>query len=129
VTPKLRLLYAEDDPDTRELIVLALEMEGFEVVCPEDLTEFLRLAKNETWQAYMLDTWMPEVDGFELCGQIRGFDPHTPIVFYSGAALERDKARAFASGATAYFVKPIAFPELVDGLKAVITLAAGVSVR
>ncbi len=117
----LRLLYAEDDPDTRELMHVALQMEGFEVVCPESLKEFLRLAREETWQVYMIDTWMPEMDGFDLCDQIREFDLQTPIVFYSGAALERDKRRAFDRGAAAYFVKPVALDELVSGLKNLIS--------
>ncbi len=47
--PPTRLLYAEDDPDIRELIQFALETEGFEVVCPSTLKDFLRLVKDESW--------------------------------------------------------------------------------
>jgi len=120
VAPKLRLLYAEDDPDTRELVALALQFEGFEVVCPPNLKDFLQLAKDEVWHLYMLDTWMPEIDGFELCYKLRDIDPDTPIVFYSGAALEHDKQRAMDCGASAYFVKPIDLVELLAGLRAVV---------
>jgi DNA-binding response OmpR family regulator len=113
----MRLLYAEDDPDTRELIILALEVEGFEVVCPPTLQDFLRLAKDEEWHLYMLDSWMPEIDGFTLCNKIRAFDPLTPIVFYSGAAFEWDKKRAFECGAADYIVKPIDLDNLIQRLK------------
>ena len=119
-TSKSRLLYAEDDPDTREMILVALQTAGFEVVCPGDLNEFLTVAKNERWDVFMLDTWMPEIDGFELCVKLREFDSSTPIVFYSGAALDRDKQRASECGAFAYFVKPIPFNDLVRGLRAAI---------
>lgn len=119
--PLIRLLYAEDDPDTRELIVLALQLEGFEVVCPSNLQDFLRLAKDEVWQLYMLDTWMPEIDGFALCKQLRELDPDTPVVFYSGAALDRDKKQAMDCGASAYFVKPMNSDDLLVGLRAAIT--------
>jgi DNA-binding response OmpR family regulator len=115
-----RLLYAEADPDTREMIRLALQTAGFEVCCPSDLSEFLTVAKNERWDIFMLDTWMPEVDGFELSAKLREFDSRTPIVFYSGAALDRDKQRASECGAFAYFVKPLPIDDLIKGLHAAI---------
>jgi DNA-binding response OmpR family regulator len=121
--PLTRLLYAEDDPDTRDLIVLALEMEGFEVVCPSTTKDFLRLAQEEMWHLFMLDTWMPEIDGFTLCNKIRAFDPFTPVVFYSGAALEWDKQRAFDCGAADYVVKPIELEILIERLRSVVASA------
>jgi DNA-binding response OmpR family regulator len=108
--PLTRLLYAEDDPDTRDLIVLALEM-------------VLRLAQEEMWHLFMLDTWMPEIDGFTLCNKIRAFDPFTPVVFYSGAALEWDKQRAFDCGAADYVVKPIELEILIERLRSVVASA------
>jgi len=121
--PPIRLLYAEDDPDTRELIVLALQLKGFEVVCPPNLKDFLRLAKDEAWHLYMLDTWMPEISGLELCRRIRELDPQTPIVFYSGAAFERDRKKALECGASDYIVKPIEFDLLAERLKAAVDSA------
>jgi DNA-binding response OmpR family regulator len=117
---KIRLLYAEDEPDTREMICVMLEAEGFEVVCPENPQTFLKLAKDGRWDLFMLDTWMPEMTGFELCDRIREFDPSTPIVFYSAAAFEADKKRALKCGAVAYFVKPLSFEELVEGISAAV---------
>jgi two-component system OmpR family response regulator len=115
-----RLLYAEDDPDTREMICIALETEGFKVVCPADLRELLRLAKDESWDLFMLDTWMPQISGFELCSRIRKFDSRTPIVFYSAAARECDKRAALECGACDYIVKPVAFEVLVKRLNAAV---------
>src|SRR5882757_7155468 len=113
LTPKTRLLYAEDDQDTREMICVLLESENFDVVCPPTSQDFLRLARDERWDLYMLDSWMPGLSGFEVCAQLREFDSSTPIVFYSAAALERDKKKAFDCGASAYLVKPVAFDELI----------------
>jgi DNA-binding response OmpR family regulator len=118
---KTRLLYAEDDPDTRDMICVALEMEGFEVVCPDSPSKFLKIAKEERWDAYMLDTWMPDISGVELCKRIREFDPHTPIIFYSAAAYEHDKRQALECGAQAYIVKPVPFEALIEGISAAIT--------
>jgi DNA-binding response OmpR family regulator len=120
LTPRTRLLYAEDDEDTRDLICVVLEAEGFEVVCAGNPLEFLKLAKDESWHLYMLDTWMPEMNGFEVCTKIREFDSSTPIVFYSAAALERDKKRAFECGAFDYFIKPVPFEVLIKGIRAAV---------
>jgi CheY-like chemotaxis protein len=46
------------------------------------------------------------VDGFELCRQLRTSDPNTPIVFFSAAAYDADKRRAFQAGANEYVSKP-----------------------
>jgi two-component system OmpR family response regulator len=67
----IRLLYAEDDPDTRDMICVALEMEDFEVVCPNSPPKFLKIAKEGRWDAYMLDTWLPDISAVELCKRIR----------------------------------------------------------
>ena len=119
-TSKLRLLYAEDDPDTRDLLSLALGSEGFEVVCPNDLHHFLKVASDERWDLFVLDNWMPEISGVELCRRIRAFDSHTPIVFYSAAVYERDKQQAFAAGAFAYINKPIGLEDLIQQLRSAI---------
>jgi DNA-binding response OmpR family regulator len=50
LTTKTRLLYAQDDQDTRELISFALEREGFVVDCPGDLQEFIKKANYEEWE-------------------------------------------------------------------------------
>ena len=54
----------------------------------------------------MLDSRLPDLDGFDLCRQIRDFDSDTPILFFSGAAYEADKKRGIEAGANAYVIKP-----------------------
>jgi DNA-binding response OmpR family regulator len=107
----------QDDSDTRKLTCLVLETEGFEVVCPESPRDFLNLAKEEQFDLYLVDTRMPEVSGIELCRSIREFDSHIPIIFYSAAAFERDRAHAIACGAQAYIVKPGNFEELANRIR------------
>jgi DNA-binding response OmpR family regulator len=121
MTSKVLFLYADDGPHTRHNICVALEVEGFEVVCPTDPRDFLTIAKAEPWDVYMLDNWMPEISGVDLCKKIREFDPQTPIIFYSAAAYERDKREALESGAQAYVVKPVPLHALIEGINAAIT--------
>jgi CheY-like chemotaxis protein len=118
--PNLRVLYCEDDADTREMMCILLEAEGFEVVCPEDPHECLGLAKEQQFDVYLLDNFMPELPGIDLCEQIRQFDPHTPVVFFSGAAYRADKDNAIAAGAQAYITKPATAEELIGAIRSAI---------
>lgn len=110
---KPRILCTEDDADTREVLRVLLEMEGFDVRCAEDATQALSFARAEKFDLYLLDSWIPEIPGNLLCQKLREFDPTTPVLFYSGAATDADKARAMASGAQGYVVKPANPDELI----------------
>ena len=119
--PNARILYAEDDADTRELVTLVLEMQNCQVVATESYDEALRLARTEHFDLYLIDNWMPHISGVSLCEQLREFDQHTPVLFYSGAAYETDKERALASGAQGYLVKPAAGEQLIAEVLRLVT--------
>lgn len=105
-TYKYRILCIEDDADTREVLRLLLEMSGFDVTCAEDSKQALSLARAEQFDVYLLDNWLPAMAGDRLCQALREFDSTTPVLFYSGATTEADKARAMAAGAQGYVIKP-----------------------
>ncbi len=118
--PKTRVLLTDDDADSRELLHFLLRHSGFEAVATGNAQEALRIAKEQEFDAYVLDNWMPDVSGIELCEQIRAFDPHTPIVFFSGAAYQSDKEEAMKLGAQAYVTKPSSHEELIETILSVI---------
>ena len=101
-----RVLYIEDHDDTRELVTLVLEQKSYEVVTGSTIKSGVDLAHSQTFDLYLLDSWLPDGSGLDLCKQIREFDKATPIVFYSAAAYEIDRDEALDSGAQAYLVKP-----------------------
>jgi DNA-binding response OmpR family regulator len=101
-----RVLYIEDHEDTRELVTLVLEQRSYEVVTGTTIKNGIALAGSQDFDLYLLDSWLPDGSGLELCRQIREFDKSTPILFYSAAAYEIDKAQALNSGAQAYLTKP-----------------------
>ncbi len=107
-----RVLYIEDHEDTRELVTLVLEQKSYEVVTGSTIETGVALANTQAFDLYLLDSWLPDGSGLELCRQIRQFDKATPIVFYSAAAYEIDRDQAIESGAQAYLVKPSAPSEL-----------------
>lgn len=101
-----RVLYIEDHEDTRELVTLVLEQKCFEVVTGSTIKSGVALAGSEKFDLYLLDSWLPDGSGLELCRRIREFDQATPIIFYSAAAYESDRVEAIKSGAQAYLIKP-----------------------
>src|SRR5918996_970214 len=100
-----RVLYIEDHEDTRELVTLVLEQRCFEVVTGSTIESGIALAASQQFDLYLLDSWLPDGSGLDLCRQIREFDKATPIVFYSAAAYEIDREKAIKSGAQAYLTK------------------------
>jgi DNA-binding response OmpR family regulator len=112
-TPKLRILCTEDDPDTRDLIVLMLYANNCEVVTSATLPESIHLARTQRFDLYLLDNWLQGSSGIDLCKELRSFDTTTPILFYSGAAFDTDKNQALESGAQGYVTKPADGDELV----------------
>jgi DNA-binding response OmpR family regulator len=109
-----RVLYIEDHDDTRELVTLVLEQRGFEVTTGTTIRSGIALAGSQQFDLYLLDSWLPDGSGLDLCRQIRELDKVTPILFYSAAAYEIDKALAINSGAQAYLIKPSQPSELCN---------------
>ena len=101
-----RVLYIEDHDDTRELVTLVLEQKSYEVVTGSTIKSGVDLAHSQDFDLYLLDSWLPDGSGLDLCRQIREFDKATPILFYSAAAYEIDRLEAIKSGAQAYLIKP-----------------------
>lgn len=118
-----RILFIEDHEDTRDLIKLVLEHEKYQVTSDGTLEGALKAAAERKFDLFLLDTWLPDGSGFELCERLREFDSATPILFYSGAAYDADKLKAIRAGAQGYLVKPCSFAEL---LRTVATLIARV---
>src|SRR5260370_21849815 len=119
-TPKLRVLYCENDVDSREMMRLVLTTEGFDAVCPENPVDFLKVATEEHFDAYILDNVMPEMSGAELFQRIREFDSRTPIIFYSGAAYPSDKEQALAAGAPAYIATTATMDDVIATIRSTI---------
>lgn len=101
-----RVLYIEDHDDTRELVTLVLEQHSYEVVTGSTIASGVTLAGSQRFDLYLLDSWLPDGSGLDLCRQIREFDKVTPILFYSAAAYEIDRDHAMRCGAQAYLIKP-----------------------
>jgi DNA-binding response OmpR family regulator len=105
-----RILLVEDYEDARDLATLTLT--EYMLTCARNFNEGLRLARREGFDLYILDNWLPDKSGVELCRAIREFDSRTPILFYSAAAYAKDIQEGLQAGAQAYLVKPALPDEL-----------------
>lgn len=103
---KRRILCVDDDDDICFMLNHLLEQENYDVMTVKNVSEALQLAQNESFNLYIFDEWFPREAGLGLCRKVREFDPHTPIIFYSGAAFDSDKEEALYAGAQAFVAKP-----------------------
>jgi len=101
-----RVLYVDGDEDSRYMLTTLLKLVLIEAQAVGTAAEALSLMQSEPFDVCLLDSKLPDIDGFELCRRIRALDSHQPILFFSGAAYEADKKRGIEAGANAYLVKP-----------------------
>jgi DNA-binding response OmpR family regulator len=111
---KPHILYIEDHEDTRELVELVLRQRDYDVTTSGSIQAAVELASENRYDLYLLDSWLPDGSGLDLCRKIREFDTRTPILFYSAAAYEIDRELALRSGAQGYLIKPSQNSELCD---------------
>jgi DNA-binding response OmpR family regulator len=114
------ILFADDEPDIREMVQVLLQSAGFRVSTVGTTSGALKLAASERFDVLVLDYWMPELTGLELCRRIRTFNQNTPILICSGATSEADKTAATQAGAQGYLVKPINSINLIKALRSCI---------
>jgi CheY-like chemotaxis protein len=104
--PKRRILCVDDDADTCEMLTHLLARESYQAQAVMNIEEALALAQKQSFNLYILDARFPNGKGLSLCSLIRQFDPHTPIIVYSGAVYDSDREQAERAGATAFVAKP-----------------------
>jgi two-component system, OmpR family, KDP operon response regulator KdpE len=112
-----RALVVEDDPNIVDLIRSNLAVRGFDTVVSTDGLRALRLLETESPDIVLLDLMLPEVDGFELCRQIRERSS-VAIIVVSARGGERDKVSALNVGADDYMTKPFSIEELLARINA-----------
>jgi DNA-binding response OmpR family regulator len=116
-----RILLVEDQEDAWE--IAAYNLGEHALFYARDFDEGLLAARRGYFDLYILDYWLPDGSGVGLCRAIREFDPHTPILFYSAGAYERDIEDALRAGAQDYLIKPVIPDELRQAVARLISVA------
>ncbi len=114
-----KILVVDDDPHIRELVRLFLERDGFDVY--DACSGYEALVRLETVRADMviLDIMMPEMDGWELCRQLRQAGD-IPLLMITAKGETSQKIKGFQLGTDDYIVKPFEPVELVARVKALL---------
>ena len=115
----LKILVAEDDPNTRAALAEVLRGEGHHVTEAADGKQAKFLFDQRPPDLACLDVMMPGLSGYDLCRHFRGNCPRMPILFITAKAEEIDKVVGLELGADDYIVKPFGTKEVIARIRAV----------
>jgi len=124
---KRKLIIVDDDRDTREMLTLALELEGFEIAEAANGLRLISTLHVDKPDAILLDVMMSWIDGFELCRAIKKNVEFKdiPVIFVSARKTPQDVAKGLEAGAADYFTKPLDIDRLVQRLNELTPVPAG----
>ena len=122
---KRKILFADDDPEIREVVRILLESEGYQVVEAEN-GEQAASAADDTFDLIILDVMMPDISGFEVAQQMKA-DPEMseiPIIFLTALNSTADIVKGFQVGGNDFISKPFNKEELIIRVTHQISLVA-----
>jgi CheY-like chemotaxis protein len=103
--PSRRILCVEDNQDTCEVVRFIFR--EHEMVFAGTISDAVPHIEDGPFDLYLLDNWLPDGSGVELCKKIRVLHPDLPIVFTSAVGMRADIDEAIAAGADRYLLKPV----------------------
>lgn len=115
----MRILVVEDEAPMAESLRRGLQAEGFAVDVAPDGEEGLWLARENDYDAIVLDVMLPKINGYVVCRTLRDEDNWTPVVMLTAKDGELDEAEGLDTGADDFVTKPFSFVVLVARLRAV----------
>lgn len=115
----MRVLVVDDEKRLTRALSVGLEAEGFAVDVAHDGTDGLWLARENDYDAIVLDLMLPGINGFRVCSTLRTEKNWTPILMLTAKDGEWDQVEGLDTGADDYLTKPFSFPVLVARLRAV----------
>ncbi|MCA1832029.1 MAG: response regulator transcription factor [Actinomycetota bacterium] len=111
-----KVLVVDDDRVIQQLLVVNLELEGFDIETASDGEEAVQKILSNKYDLVLLDIMMPKLDGREVCRRVKA-DPRgkdVPIIFLSARAQDLDVRQGYDLGVAAYVTKPFDPVDLID---------------
>ncbi len=114
-----KILLVEDEQEIVEMIQMALEARGYEVMAAYDGSEGLRMATEKKPDLILLDIIMPGLNGYQVCRELKNHPStrETPIIYLTAKGQETDKFWGFETGAAEYIVKPFEMGDLIEKME------------
>jgi two-component system response regulator MprA len=123
----VRILVADDDQAVRESLRRSLTFNGYEVTVAGDGAEALERSQHDQPDLVLLDVNMPELDGLEVCRQIRASGSEVPVLMLTARVEVGDRVLGLDAGADDYLPKPFALEELLARIRALLRRVRTVS--
>ena len=117
-----KVLIIDDDPAMTELVALLLKMHGLDAYMANSGEDGLEMIKKISPDVIILDLMMPDMDGWQVCTQVRSFSA-VPILILSALDSPGLVARALDGGADDYLVKPVPSGVLIAHLNTLVRRA------
>ena len=111
---KKKVLIVDDVQSTAELIQKIFDIAGYDADIALGGAEALEMASTQRFDCIMLDIMMPDLDGFEVCKQLKSshFTASIPVVFISALIDEPSRQQGYDVGGDAFITKPFRFDDL-----------------
>lgn len=109
----IRILLVEDELSIQKVVRMNLEMEGYDITTADNGLDALDYARNQYFDLIVLDIMLPEINGFEVCEQVRLNNKDIAIIILSAKDTPEDRVRGLKMGADDYLVKPFNLEELL----------------
>jgi two-component system alkaline phosphatase synthesis response regulator PhoP len=127
MSEKKRVLVVDDEPDFADLVKQYLEQAGFEVEVAYDGVQGLEKVKANPPDAIVLDVMMPEKDGYEVCGELKGDEKYSdiPIVLLTAVSSHVGTTQyshydGMSTEADDYLPKPASAEEITESVKSLL---------
>lgn len=115
----IHILVVDDDPHIQQLITMYIKNEGYEALTADDGEQALDVLASTAVDLAVIDVMMPNMDGYELCREIRRFY-EIPVLMVTAKGEVQDKVKGFELGTDDYIVKPFEPVELMMRIKALL---------
>jgi len=119
-----RVLVIDDEKRVAAAVKRGLEAEGFAVDAVFNGDDGLWMAREQTYDAIVLDVMLPGVNGYQVCAALRDEGNWTPILMLTAKTGEYDEAEALDTGADDFLSKPFSYVVLVARLRSLLRRGA-----
>jgi len=119
-----KVLYIEDEPFLGKIVKETLENQGFRVLWKMNGKDILHEVRSFEPDICVLDIMLPDIDGYQLCRQVRNRFPTIPVIFLTAKTETSDLVKGFEAGGTDYMRKPFSIGELIVRIHNQLTLAS-----